>query len=500
MLRLYMLDANQLWLDETHSIFIAGNSLHEVVAHLSKDGHPPLYFSLLLAWKTIFGESEFSVRLLSVLFGAASMVAIFFLGSILFSRHVGLVAMFTAAIAPLQVYYSQEAKMYILLAFFSATTASFLWLALTRDRKRYWWGYVLSAGCLVYTHILGWFSLSAGNLFVLLDRKRQNVFTKLLCYQAVVVLLFTPWIPILPKQINQAGQWMQSWWKATPPSLAILKTLECFGAGGNYPAYLRFFHVSPLRFVSCAVFGFFIVVALYRKWPFQFSGERMADGTAGKDSDESSRSNDEALSSKGFVLLSLFVPLAIPYALSFFRPLYLVGRNDVAAYPFYAVLVAVGITKLRRFAWAGLAAVCVLSSYSLYKYYSIPTPSFEKETVQYLSQNCQEGDIVVVMGLRLCPVEYYMRRGNVKLQVIPYPSSVREHPGWLDYRPTPAEWAQDAQKLTALALEKTRQVRLVWLLTYPMEPIDQPLFDRFDHDLRFVGMNPNLRVVCFARR
>lgn len=489
-LRLFMLTSNELWLDETHSIFIAGDSPAEMVEKLKDDGHPPLYFMLMFMWKSLFGESELSVRLLSVLFGMASLAVVYWLGKSLINECVALAGMFVAAVAPIHVYYSQEARMYMMLAFLSALSSGFLWLAIKHEKKRYWWAYVLSATFLVYTHIFGWFALPAGNLFLLLNRERRHLFFKLAAYQAVIVILFLPWVPIVPKQAGQAGLWMKEYWQATPPALAIPKTLECFSAGANYPSYLRFFHVSPLRFASYVVFALvgMIAVSSYRD-------RSLAHAPA------------EVRSAKLYLLLSLFVPLALPYGLSFVKPIYLVGRNDFMAYPFYALLIGLGLVKLARLAWIGLPAISLLAAYSLYKYYSLPTPAFDREAVRYIAESGSEGDLVVVTGLRLCPVEYYMRRENARFQVMPYPGSMRSHPGWIDYRLTPRELMSDAADVIKSAADEGRLAgprpgvsepgRSVWLLTSPLGSMNDPLFDEFERHLEFVNSNDKLGVLRF---
>jgi hypothetical protein len=484
-LRLFMLTSNELWLDETHSIFIAGDSPTEMVEKLKDDGHPPLYFILMFMWKSLFGESELSVRLLSVLFGMASLAVVYWLGKNVINERVGLVGMFIAAIAPIHVYYSQEARMYIMLAFLSALSSGFLWLAIKHEKKRYWWAYVLSATCLVYTHIFGWFALPAGNIFLLLKKERRRLFFKLAAHQAVIVLLFLPWAPIVPKQAGQAGLWMNEYWQATPPALAILKTLECFGAGANYPPYLRFFHVSPLRFVSYMVFALLGAIAVSR-----YRDRSLTSAPS------------EMRSPKLYLLLNLFIPLALPYGFSFVKPIYLVGRNDLMAYPFFALLIGLGLMKLARLAWIGLPAISLLATYSLYKYYSIPTPAFDREAIRYIAESGSEDDLVVVTGLRLCPVEYYMRRENARFRVMPYPGSMRSHPGWVDYRLTPRELMSDADDVIKSAADESRPggsrpSGSVWLLTSPLGSMNDPLFDEFERHLEFVNSNDKLGVLRF---
>jgi 4-amino-4-deoxy-L-arabinose transferase-like glycosyltransferase len=479
-LRLYMLGANEFWLDEALPIFIAGDSLHEMVENLKNDSHPPLYFALVLGWKSAFGESEASVRMLSVLFGISSLLSLYWLGTRIFGRRAGLAAMLLGAVAPIHLYYSQQARMYTALALFSSLSAGFLWLAVKHDKKRYWWAYVAVSGCMVYTHMFGWLVLPAGSAFALMCKRRRSLFIKCTLYQCAVVLLFLPWVPVVLNQADHVSPWVRPLWLSTPPALAIPRTLEVMGAGGNYPRYLPFSHVSPIRPFSLLVFGLLGALALVR----------YRDRTV---------SNDvaELRSAKVFLLLHLFVPLLLQFGASFVRPVYLVGRYDFLVFPFYATLIALGAAKLGRAAIVGCVAIGALASFSLGKYYTIPSLANDREAVRYLNETADAGDVVVAMGLRFCTIEYYMRRENADFVLLAYPVAMRRHPGWMDYSLGWDELTQDAVEVSIDALTQARSTHRVWLLVYPMEPFEEPLYNAFDRHFQLVETNNTFGILCF---
>ncbi len=127
-LRFYRLDAQSLWNDEGTSVAVAGRDLATIARDAAGDIHPPLYYWLLHGWLRLTGDSEFAVRAFSALLGVLLVALTYALGRLLTGRWAGLAAAFLAAINPFQVYYSQEARMYMLLA---ALTAGVMW-ALTR--------------------------------------------------------------------------------------------------------------------------------------------------------------------------------------------------------------------------------------------------------------------------------------------------------------------------------------------------------------------------------
>ncbi len=119
-LRINDLARQSLWADEGNSVALASRSFGEIAQAAALDIHPPLYYWLLSVWIRVFGTSEIAVRSLSVVLGVATVWLVFILGRRLFGRVAGLVAAFLLAISPLHVYYSQEARMYALLAFWAA--------------------------------------------------------------------------------------------------------------------------------------------------------------------------------------------------------------------------------------------------------------------------------------------------------------------------------------------------------------------------------------------
>ena len=76
-LRLYRLSAQSIWFDEASSIAGARGGFVQILQSVAgQEGCPPLYF-LLLRLVTALGDSEFVVRLLSVLAGVAAIPLIY---------------------------------------------------------------------------------------------------------------------------------------------------------------------------------------------------------------------------------------------------------------------------------------------------------------------------------------------------------------------------------------------------------------------------------------
>jgi uncharacterized membrane protein len=128
-LRLHDLAAESLWLDEAFAITIARVSLDYIVEMTAQDVHPPLYYVLLYLWMDLWGSTEWHARLLSVAFSLGTIGAAYATGARLVGRRAGLFAAGLLTIAPFQVEFAQEARMYALLALL-ATLATYAFVRL----------------------------------------------------------------------------------------------------------------------------------------------------------------------------------------------------------------------------------------------------------------------------------------------------------------------------------------------------------------------------------
>lgn len=208
LLRAARLDFQPLWWDEGYSVWFAHQSIGDMLRLTALDIHPPLYYALLGAWSQVFGWGPVPLRWLSVAAGVAAVPLIYLVGDWLSGRRVGLVAAFLLAINPLHIYYSQEVRMYALVALWSllAIGAAGRWLGLGRrirgDTQPAPWGwlagYVAAGALALYTQYYAAFLLAglAAAGFVVLWRLQAGRERMLLwlAAQGIAALLFLPWL------------------------------------------------------------------------------------------------------------------------------------------------------------------------------------------------------------------------------------------------------------------------------------------------------------------
>jgi len=150
-LRLHRLGNQNVWWDEGYSVYLARKGLVALALETAGDVHPPLHYWLLHFWTRLAGESEFAVRFSSVWFGVVGICLTYWLGRRLLGRQVGLVAALLLATSRFHVEWSQQIRMYTLIAVVAMLSIALtiqLWEA---PKRRLWIGYVAVTTFGLYT-------------------------------------------------------------------------------------------------------------------------------------------------------------------------------------------------------------------------------------------------------------------------------------------------------------------------------------------------------------
>ena len=162
-LRVYQLDAKSIWFDESHSLNRASLDLLSIASGKQIWGdrvvqdttHVPFYFFLLHFLIKLAGDSDFTLRFLSVLFGVLTVPLIYFMGKKLCHGHgrIGLWAALLATFSPFYLWYSQEARMYTLLVFLGLLSVYCLVRAIGEDKASWYATYAVTATAMLYTSL-----------------------------------------------------------------------------------------------------------------------------------------------------------------------------------------------------------------------------------------------------------------------------------------------------------------------------------------------------------
>ncbi len=211
---LRLINLNQsFWLDETIQAIISTKPLTAI--NWAADFQPPFFYFFTHFWMKIGNNSEWFLRLPSVVFGVLTVYWTYYLFSRMFNKTVGIISALLLATAPFSIYYSQEFRMYSLFTMLVLFSWIFLW------EKRLVF-YALTIAITLYTHYFTFIVIFSQLIYVLFTRKITIYqYIKILC-GALIPFLF--WLPILQKQITSAQNLISVWprWREVS-SVSFLK-------------------------------------------------------------------------------------------------------------------------------------------------------------------------------------------------------------------------------------------------------------------------------------
>lgn len=205
LIRIIGLDQS-LWLDEGINVIFATNLDFKslVFSYSLGDFHPPLYHLILKSQILLLGNSEISVRLPSIIFGLGTVYITYLIGRKIFDERTGLIASILLATSPLHIYYSQEARMYSMAAFFASLSVFSFISLLKKDKIQNWALFIVSTSLMLYSDYVPYFMLIVYSVFLIFFRKNLSKSTLLSFIPAsiLIAILTAPWFLIFPKQLE----------------------------------------------------------------------------------------------------------------------------------------------------------------------------------------------------------------------------------------------------------------------------------------------------------
>lgn len=395
LLRLINLDQS-LWLDEGITVqTVRSFSFIPLITEFPKfDLHPPGHYLLLFFWTAIFGISEISLRIPSLVMGVITIFLVWKIGIEMSSKKVALIAAWLLAINPLHIYYSQEARMYSMGAMVVLLNFYYFHRLLKNGS---WLGYSLSTVLVLMTDYIIYFSF-VGQLLILVlwYKDRFGLYLKSIIPGGVI---FGAWVPMFYGQI-QSGS----------------------GLAGELPVWQRVVGSFDIKALGLTAVKFMLGrISLVDKFWYAllagFAGVMYGIGIG-----RAILSNDR---NTRIILVMAFCPIILAWLFSTFLPIYSYFRV-LYCLPFVLLVLSIGLCQLQR---VGKVLVVVISLVSIVSsgYYLINS-SFHREDwkglVQFLSTK-QTDDSVVVFESNgsFAPFDYYnMDKIDTKAGLLTFPA------------------------------------------------------------------------------
>lgn len=361
-----------LWLDEATSALVAKMSFSDIFTKfLPGDFHPPLYYLILKFWTSVFGFSEISLRIPSVIFGIGTVYLTYLIAKKIYNNKTALVSAALIATSGLSIYYSQEARMYSLAAFLIA----FLFYAYLENK------WLIFSILLAMVGMTDYVSLFVLPVFLIASRKDWK---KLLLAFIPFVLTFVFWLPTFVKQL--AGGFSQTgsnWWSI----LGVLSMKNIllipikFGVG-RISFDNQYLYATIALFVL-SLFGYLLISA----------------GLAIKNK-------------SGVVWLWLIVPVCVGILLSFKIPTLSYFRFLFILPAFY-ILISSGLEKIEKYRNLFLIlAICInIFSSGIYLF----NPKFHREDWRSAAATIADNKVIFPSDSQKEALIYYGKANNIVL-------------------------------------------------------------------------------------
>jgi mannosyltransferase len=201
LLRFLTLDLQSYYVDEAFTVSLVRESPIEMLRGIARtESTPPLYYSVAWLWSRLFGTGEVGLRSLSALAGTASVVLCYLAAARMASRRAGLVVAALAAVSPLLVWYSQEARSYALFTFFAAFSIYLYARLRARPTRGAFVAWAAVCAAAMWTHYFAVFLVAAEALLLwILDRPSRRSLVASVCALGVALL---PVAPLLLRQVE----------------------------------------------------------------------------------------------------------------------------------------------------------------------------------------------------------------------------------------------------------------------------------------------------------
>ncbi|MFH1618319.1 MAG: glycosyltransferase family 39 protein [bacterium] len=379
-----------LWLDEILDVNMALKSVFEIPKDLISEGRygtsPPLFYVLLHFWIDIFGRSETAMHFLPACIGAAGIMMVWRAGLRFFGHAGGLAAAAFLAVHPFHIAHSQEIRPYGLLVLLSIVCTLSLFTAQKEGGLKNWIFFAFASLANMLTHNYAFF-LFMFHLFwvVFSTARKETAFTRDGKNAGIAFFLilsgYALWLPGLLAQYQKDLSP-----DLLPPGLNGLGLTLCSLAGLGIKIGVEDSHdMLKLRMVPALVGYAVSAICAFRVIP------------------------KENKSIRDFLLLSLIVPIAMAFLVSFNKPIYDPCRHSIIALPFLCLLWGLAVQSMKAEIWriAVFFFCFLISSSTIYGYFSMHK-SYDRDIAGYIRAEIKPGyRIVIVPPDWIIPIAYY---------------------------------------------------------------------------------------------
>ena len=407
-LRVYCLGAESAWVDETGTVTIARLPFSLITGYvMNYDVHPPLIYLLLNPVIQIFGESEWVIRMPSVIAGSLAVPLFYRLVSRMVDRETAFFSAILFAVSNFHISYAQEARQYALLVFLSIVSMRLYlatWDCESRLNQVMWGGSIIAGLFLHHFGFLTWVIQGVHSMWCRFKDGSSRGFSRIVETHVLIAgMAGIFWLPILIEQMRITFN--LSW--IPRPGLAELGGCLITFAGGVSDIERGLALGSRHHAPALGLLAFFAIGCW---WFFRVSESESAvhggnQVVAG------------CLQYRGLVAAWFIVPVFVPFVFSQFgTPVFLARTSIVGSLPLFifgGYLIAA--MRCRRFQVLVIAVAVLLSLASWGQSLTTVRKTEWRQAVGYFEASAKSGDLLLFEAFFVnTALDYHCRRNDVE--------------------------------------------------------------------------------------
>lgn len=396
-LSVFFFSNQSLRLDESQSLWQTSHSMLTIFTIVSEDVHVPLYHVLLHYWQFFFGNDAAVGRMLSLIFYLLMIPAIYVLGNKAYNSKVGLYAAVLTAVSPFLNWYGNEIRMYSLFALMTIVNQYFF-ISLMRVKREedgtvraaFWVGYGVTLILGMFTHYFFAFGVITQVIFYFLYRQQfpRKSLLRFATVFAVSALLFLPWLYFVFTHGSASN---------TQPLLAKPTSIDVFNTFSQFIFGFQNDHTNTLLVSAWPLLVLLVFLAV--------------------------RSREKISPSTMYLFFSLFMPIALAFAVSVeVKPIYLTRYLILtlpALYLLMSWVLSIYPARLARFMKTAIVIGMVVTMGVEIVNASTPVKENYRSASDYLSAHASPSDVIVLSApFTVYPFEYYYH-GNADIETLP---------------------------------------------------------------------------------
>ncbi|HIJ75072.1 MAG TPA: hypothetical protein HPP83_13330 [Candidatus Hydrogenedentes bacterium] len=234
LLRIWHLPNEVAWYDEVVSLRVLDST--DIVEYWQRQSVSdpyslvaPIYFTLGYFWGRLTSPSVLAARTLSVILGVLAMAAVYALAERLYGKAAGLVAAFCFGVALPHVYFSQEIRMYSLIALLIAVTNYAFLRAFYENGIRWMIVHIICNALIAWSHAVATPMFVVQGLFlcVFCFRRLRNLVIWMSSHLVLLIGYFL-WVRSVKERFGLDVSWL------APPGLREFPNLLFIFSGGRH--------------------------------------------------------------------------------------------------------------------------------------------------------------------------------------------------------------------------------------------------------------------------